>query len=146
MTKSAQIKQLYDGVRTTREIADIVGCRPEYVRVVARQRQGNGISEIDKRYMSSPLGQHAISKRYPRKRAYIRALRRILARTGNAALAKTEGRKAYALARATGATRQEAKDRYNRECENVLGKTGNRMLARKSARAAYHRAKLEAVS
>ena len=52
-TKSQQIRALYDGVRTTRDIANLVGCRPSYVRVVARQRKG-GVSEIDKRYTAKP--------------------------------------------------------------------------------------------
>ena len=38
MSKKQRILDLYDGVRTTREIAEIVSCLPEYVRVVARQR------------------------------------------------------------------------------------------------------------
>lgn len=50
MTKSDRIRALYDGTRTTREIADIVGCLPSYVRVVCRQRV-NGRSPSDKTYM-----------------------------------------------------------------------------------------------
>ena len=56
MTKSAQIMKLYDGRRSTREIAEIVGCLPEYVRIVARQRKGKGQSEIDARYDASKKG------------------------------------------------------------------------------------------
>lgn len=56
MTKSAQIMKLYDGKRSTREIAEIVGCLPEYVRIVARQRKGKGRSEVDDRYHHSEKG------------------------------------------------------------------------------------------
>lgn len=61
-TKAQRILDLYDGVRTTREIAAIVGCRPEYVRVVARQRQGTSMSDIDRRYRSSSLGRATFNK------------------------------------------------------------------------------------
>lgn len=42
MTKAEQIRNLYDGKRSTQEIAKIVGCRQEYVRVVALQRVPGG--------------------------------------------------------------------------------------------------------
>ena len=57
MTKKQQILNLYDGKRSTSQIASIVGCLPEYVRVVARQRKGKAQSEIDRRYLQSSLGQ-----------------------------------------------------------------------------------------
>lgn len=57
MTKAQRILKLYNGKRTTREIAEIVGCNQAYVRVVARQRRGGSYSEIDLRYLQSPLGQ-----------------------------------------------------------------------------------------
>ena len=47
MTKADHIRQLYDGTRTTVEIAALVGCLPEYVRVVARQRIIGGMSKTD---------------------------------------------------------------------------------------------------
>lgn len=59
MTKAQQILELYDGTRTTNEIAGIVGCRPDYVRVVARQRKGGGQSDIDRRYLQTPAGRKA---------------------------------------------------------------------------------------
>lgn len=37
-SKADKIRALYDGERSTREIARMVGCDPAYVRVVARQR------------------------------------------------------------------------------------------------------------
>lgn len=63
MTKSSQILSLYNGIRTTREIAVIVGCDPAYVRVVARQRMGGAESAIDLRYRTSPLGRLIIAAR-----------------------------------------------------------------------------------
>jgi hypothetical protein len=62
MTKAQQILALYDGKRSTREIAEIVGCDPAYVRVAARQRHGGSRSEIDKRYVASPLGKETKRK------------------------------------------------------------------------------------
>ena len=64
-TKAAQIMELYDGVRSTSEIAKIVGCLPEYVRVVVRQRKGAGVSEIDKRYFSSAKGRAYLDRKKP---------------------------------------------------------------------------------
>jgi len=55
MTKSAWIMALYDGTRSIKEIAEIVGCSDSYVRTVARQRKGTGQSEADIRYRSSSL-------------------------------------------------------------------------------------------
>ena len=59
MTKSEQILALYDGKRTTREIADIVGCGVPYVRVVARQRKGGSMSKHDKKYRIKKAGSLA---------------------------------------------------------------------------------------
>lgn len=79
-TKSEQILALHDGKRTPREIADIVGCRPEYVRVVARQRRGSGMSDIDRRYVASPKGQRTAARmahlKVSAKAAYNRVLYR----------------------------------------------------------------------
>jgi len=56
MTKSEQIMQLYVQGLSTREIAEKVGCHPSYVRIVARQRKGSGVSENDRRYRLSERG------------------------------------------------------------------------------------------
>lgn len=42
MTKSDRIRDLYAEGKSTREIADIVGCGTPYVRVCARQRVPGG--------------------------------------------------------------------------------------------------------
>jgi hypothetical protein len=80
MTKAEQILALYDGSRSTREIADIVGCDPAYVRVAARQRKGGSRSEIDKRYVASPLGKETKRKidaaYYEANREYIKSYMR----------------------------------------------------------------------
>ena len=39
MNKKQRILRLYDTKRTPNQIAEIVGCRPEYVRVLARKRK-----------------------------------------------------------------------------------------------------------
>jgi hypothetical protein len=76
MTRSQQILTLYDGTRTTREIADIVGCRIEYVRVVARQRAGRSYSEIDERYKASSRGRATLDKATARANARNKLKRR----------------------------------------------------------------------
>jgi len=69
MTKAEHILSLYDGKRSTSDIAAIVGCRPEYVRVVARQRKGTGYSDIDRRYVSSTLFRSTRRARYRERMA-----------------------------------------------------------------------------
>ena len=99
MTKSEQIMSLYDGQRTTSEIAAIVGCRPSYVRVVARQRQGKGLSDIDRKYRQSPNGskKHAASQErsLPYRRAYMKAYQEVMRRIGDAGKAREAGRAAF---------------------------------------------------
>lgn len=56
MSKAARIRALYAEGKTTREIADEVGCRPEYVRVVARQRDASGRSAHDDAYLVRKYG------------------------------------------------------------------------------------------
>ena len=96
MTKAQRIMKLYNGVRTTAEIAKIVGCDAAYVRVVARQRRGCGQSEIDRRYASSALGQATTAKRAPRYLAYVRTYMRVARKTGDRDKARSAGRRAYA--------------------------------------------------
>lgn len=47
MSKSSMIRELYEQGKPVAEIASIVGCKPEYVRVVVRQRNG-GQSKSDR--------------------------------------------------------------------------------------------------
>jgi uncharacterized protein YjcR len=47
MSKAARIRELYAQGYETREIADLVGCSPEYVRVAGRQRRdGKSVAQI----------------------------------------------------------------------------------------------------
>lgn len=79
MTKAKMIMGLAVKGLGTREIADSVGCLPEYVRVVVNQRKGRGSSEVDRRYERSALGRatrrESKQKRGAKKNAYYRALR-----------------------------------------------------------------------
>lgn len=68
MTKAEHIMSLWDGKRTTGQIARKVGCLPEYVRVVVRQRKGRGMSENDRRYRQSPLGVKVARRYYEQNR------------------------------------------------------------------------------
>ena len=52
-SKAARIRELYAAGMKLRAIAAEVGCRVEYARTCARQRQ-NGMSDIDKRYRAKP--------------------------------------------------------------------------------------------
>jgi transposase-like protein len=78
MTKAERIMKLYEqGGLTVQEIAQRIGCLDSYVRVVARQRKGTGMSAADKRYRAkvNANGDHALAIRNARK-AY-RAARRM---------------------------------------------------------------------
>jgi DNA-binding Lrp family transcriptional regulator len=67
MTKQEQIAELDDGTRTTREIAELVGCSPPYVRA-ARQRLAG--SDVDKRYREKFKQKHGMSRSGWRYRHY----------------------------------------------------------------------------
>ena len=51
-------------------IASEVGTSDAYVRTVARQRLGRGVSEADRRYLQSPLGKACVRRQLPRRRQY----------------------------------------------------------------------------
>lgn len=74
-TKAENIMRLYAKGLSTTEIAEIVGCLPEYVRVVARQRKGWGLSENDRRYRDSPRGQEMMKRVNEAKREARKARR-----------------------------------------------------------------------
>jgi hypothetical protein len=141
MSKAKQIMALYDGKRTTREIADIVGCLPEYVRIVARQRRGAGLSEADKRYSSSSLGKETARKyksdNLDAARSYAATRRRVLKKTGDKEKAKEKGRAAYKAARNAGKTVQEAASAYTAAQRRALCETGDIHRANLSARASF---------
>lgn len=71
MSKAAQIRKLYAQGLGTREIAGIVGCSPEYVRVAGRQRNNRlgGLSPADIRWRAKnpekvAYWQGATARRY----------------------------------------------------------------------------------
>lgn len=71
MNKAEKIRELYAQGLSTREIAGIVGCRTEYVRVVARQRV-NGSSHIERRYLCRRYGTEDIAEAWRRRSAEAR--------------------------------------------------------------------------
>ncbi len=102
MTKSEQILRLYDGKRSTSEIAAIVGCRSEYVRVVARQRVPGG---------------HDANKEYIRR---IAEASKVL---GDRQAARRARSAAYRAARASGLSISEARSRGGGAYTNMMRKT-----------------------
>lgn len=58
MTKADKIRKLNNGKRSTGVIGRMVGCRPEYVRVVLRQRIVGG-PDYDTRYKVKKFGSVA---------------------------------------------------------------------------------------
>ena len=100
MTKAQQILDLDNGKRTTRAIADIIGCLPAYVRVVLRQRMGTGESDIDRRY------------------------RRSLRRYANVSLAREACRLAYKQMRFKGGTPRQAASAGTSAYVKIIRRTG----------------------
>jgi hypothetical protein len=97
-TKADRIRQLaqeHPDWKTGR-IGKACNCRPEYVRVVLRQRVGGGTSEADRRYRASPLGQTTRMKQ------------RAVYEAGDKSAASKAARAAYKRARSGGCTREEA--------------------------------------
>ena len=94
-SKSAVIRAMYaTGSYTVAEIAMAVGCLPEYVRVVARQRTAGDLNLGDKAY-------HAVDKQTRssvRRAAYASARQAGLPRTAAVSLAYDAVRKAGAKA------------------------------------------------
>lgn len=141
MSKQAQILALYDGVRTTREIADIVGCGMSYVRVVARQRKGRSMSEIDIRYLTSERGRATTRARRPRELASLRARHEIAKATGDRAAARAAAAAARRAAREGGATGREAETRASVAYRQAMFASADDALMRERGREAYHAAK-----
>lgn len=112
-TKSDRIRALYAEGKSVAEIADVVGCLPEYVRVV-RQRS-NGRSNADINYL-------------PRLRAREKALRSY----GDREAARTAARAAYREARKRGESITTANNKYGGTYSHTMWKTG-RMFIREAA-------------
>ncbi len=100
-TKAAEIMRLYAEGLSTSEIAKAVGCGDSYVRVVARQRKGTGVSRFDLAYRTR------------------------LRRGADLDAARMDGRLAYDMPRMAGATRQEACWRYARAYDRTMRRTAH---------------------
>ena len=135
-TKAQRILALYDGRRTTGEIAEIVGCHSAYVRVVARQRKGNARSEHDHRYANSSLGIATRLKSQERSRPYHRAYSAALVATADTEAANAAARRAYRTAVKQGRPRLKAKAAASAARSVILVRTGDQNAARAAARAA----------
>jgi hypothetical protein len=138
MTKADRIRQLAQEHPDwkTGQIGKACDCRPEYVRVVLRQRVEGGKSEIDRRYEASSLGRIMIKKRQPKRVAYQLARYR----TGDKITARSAGRKAYREAKANGETGYEAARKYFRAYSKAMVRTGDKA----EGRAAYRSCPAEA--
>lgn len=96
MSKSAVIRHLYaKGCYSVAEIAATAGCRPEYVRTVARQRKGS-VSETDRRYRESSRGKALRQRQAPKRRAYASAWGHEMRLSGDREIARQKGREAAA--------------------------------------------------
>jgi transposase len=132
MTKSAQIMELYAQGLSTREIADKVGCRTEYVRVVARQRNGHGASHIDMKYTQSKKGKATLAKRHKNRQQNFRAYYRTLWATADAEECRERRRQVYRAARDRGASAREATIIANTAVRRVVQRTADYEAARKA--------------
>lgn len=134
-TKAETILALYaKGTMSVKEIAEKVGTSPEYVRVVARQRNGSGLSDIDRRYRTSSLGKATMAKfnesRAAARRAYYKTLYDLVP-------PKTRVRvfaDAYRAARLSGLTVSEAQRAGTAAVKRVAA---SKMSSREAARRAY---------
>jgi hypothetical protein len=115
----------------TSQIGKACDCRPEYVRVVLRQRVNSGMSEIDRRYLNSPLGISSVGKRAERKRAYFSTLYKSADRQE----ASRVWRDTYRNAKKNGLSIVEARGRANTAYMAVIYGTADKS----KARAAYRR-------
>jgi hypothetical protein len=135
-TKSEWILALYKDGLSTKEIAEIVGCLPSYVRVVARQRKGTSASEIDRRYLTSSLGRSTRQKIDAKCRPYKLAYARVAEQTGNKDAANAAARAAVRAALRAGKSKPDA-DRCGKSVRsNVLIRTCDQEAARIAGRAA----------
>lgn len=75
-SKASRIRDLYAQGLGTGEIAKIVGCKPEYVRVAGRQRKDDYLSSADRTYRINRYGSMSAyyaahnAERAPNRKAY----------------------------------------------------------------------------
>ena len=74
MTKTARILSLHKSCpgMSMQEIAAEVGCSDSYVRVVARQRRGNGLSKHDKNYLRKKFDTPSLKEAMRRQNSLYR--------------------------------------------------------------------------
>lgn len=114
-TKADEIRSLYDGQRSTKEIAALVGCDPAYVRVIARQRaNGDANSASYKAYL-------------PRRREINRDTYHLTVETFGCEDANKAGRKAYRAARKAGRNTRECITAYNVARTRVIKKLARKL-------------------
>lgn len=98
MKKAERIRNLYaDGLLTVNEIAALVGCSPEYVRVAARQRAGGRPSKAQLAFEARRSVGRDIEE------------------------ARRMGRVAYQAARGAGASRIKASHAYQTAWRVAMG-------------------------
>lgn len=136
-SKASQIRELYDGVRSTAEIAEIVGCLPEYVRIVARQRKSGGVSDIDRRYKTSEKGAKVEAQLKVGRRARQRARNRILSQTADNAAVREIARLAYKKARLDGQSYGDAQRASKLARSLATFRLGDQAAARLAGSEAY---------
>jgi hypothetical protein len=132
MTKADRIRQLAQEHPDwkTGQIGKACDCRPEYVRVVLRQRVNSGMSEIDRRYLNSPLGVTTVGKRAKRQRAYISAI----FKSADRQEASRVWRDTYRNAKKNGMSVAEAKGEANTAYMAVIYGTSDKSKARAAYR------------
>ena len=119
-----QIMLFHDGIRSTREIADLVYGEPAtsaqvaYVRVVTRQRKGTASSKADLAYWRKP----GIKKAH-------RASGMAKYHTGDRVAARIAATAAYAKFRKQGLSAKEACRRCGGVYSTAMRATGNVLIA-----------------
>lgn len=129
-SKAARIVALWDGMRTTKEIADIVGCAPPYVRSVMQRHRGGGMSAGDRNYIGRPEVRFAKSQA-------TRAAHKVASKTGDRRRANKLATQAYRRAKDEGVSTKEANRIYNTVRKKVLYETKNKDLSSEMAQRAY---------
>jgi len=129
-SKAERIMTLYAAGKSTREIADTVGCRIEYVRVVARQRNGSSTSSPELRYRESPLGRDMRRRVNERNREARKAYYATLYRTADQQAVIDARKRAYRAAIERGADSKTATSVSTSAASRVIKRTGDRAAAR----------------
>lgn len=131
-----QIMSLHDGIRSTREIADLVygalatAAQVTYVRVVTRQRKGASYSKYDLRYRSVAINMAAL-----------RVGRREVERTGDKIAANAAAREARLRIRQAGGSSWDGHLAAVNARNRMLYKTGDRIAGMQAAREAREAAR-----